>query len=107
MNPLTNPSPEAMLSIDNELLMDNLNQLFNKIAVLKTEAYSPSVVIKFADEVKANLENALRCLASKQTIENKLYRDEIGQYKKAIDLLQDQVREVLALLKKSVAKNCN
>ncbi len=105
MKALTNPSPEAMLHIDNEILMENLNQLFNKFAILKTEAYSPSNVMKFADEIKANLENALRCLTSKQTIENKLHRDEIIQYQKTIDALQEQGQEILAILKKCIAKS--
>ena len=105
MKALTNPSPEAMLHIDNEILMENLNQLFNKFAILKTEAYSPSNVVKFADEIKANLENALRCLTSKQTIENKLHKDEIIQYQKIIDALQEQGQEILAILKKCVAKS--
>lgn len=105
MKALTNPSSEAMLSIDNEILMDNLNQLFNKIAVLKTEAYSPSAVMKFADEFKANLENALRCLTSKQTIENKLHKDEVETKEKIAKGWQEAAEHATEILKKCVAKS--
>ncbi|QWD06931.1 hypothetical protein G6719_06660 [Polynucleobacter paneuropaeus] len=107
MKALTNPSPEAMLSIDNEILMDNLNQLFNKFILLKTEAYSPSAVMRLADEMRENLENALRCLTSRRTIENKIHLYEVETKEKIAKIWQEAAEHATEILEKCVAKNCN
>ncbi len=105
MKALTNPSPEAMLHIDNEILMDNLNQLFNKIAFLKTEAYSPSAVIKCADEMRSHLEDVCRCLSSKQTIEHKIYVGQIATQEIIAKGWQETAEYAATTLKKCVANS--
>jgi hypothetical protein len=105
MKALTNPSPEAMLHIDNEILMENFNQLFNKFTLLKTEAYSPSAVIRLADEMRSHLENVCRCLSSKQTIEHKIYVGQIETQETIAKGWQETAEYAATSLKKCVANS--